>query len=141
METAEPLDRGYTTFCKKGNAFSCGLLVFRDLGSVLIEEGDVRAARSTGYWLSVETPVFGILVFTDTRIAEWEGRHCGHWPVVREIRDYRESRAAIGAVYERIPVSPVSRVSHLTKAVVAGSDIRRYQNKVFIGVIALEDRE
>ena len=51
--------------------------------------------------------------------------HGGRRPVVRQAADDGEPGPAVGAVDERVPVTPVGRVEQLGEAALAGGDVRR----------------
>src|SRR5918912_4481104 len=92
-----------------------------------VQEPHLRAADRAGVGLGVEAAVGWVIVLSPALGAHLEVCHRGHGPVVGHRAGYGEPRAAVGAVGERIPVTPVCRIKELREAVLAGGDIRRDQ--------------
>ncbi len=94
--------------------------------AVLICQPDPGTADRTGVGLGMKTPVERITVFSRTLRTHRKTGHGRFGPVIGHILYYSETRSAIGAVYERIAVAPVTRIKDLPPAVVTYSDIRGY---------------
>ena len=105
----------------------------------------LRSRRSSRYgrgpgWLG-KTAVPRVLVFTTAGRTHLEARHRGQRPVVRQVANDREPRAAVCAVGEGVAESPVGGIEHLAPAVGAGGEIRRDRNLALDGAGAGHDRE
>ena len=72
-------------------------------------------------WVAHETAVPRITVFPEAPLAHCKARQR---PVVRDLARDGITRAAIGAVGERISVAPILRTTKILQAVVAGGDVR-----------------
>ncbi len=82
----------------------------------------------------METAVCRIEIFALAVRTQREGRHAGVVAVVGQRLDQRVARAALGAVDERVAVTPVLRVLQLMAAVVAHEVIRGHEDtRVGIG--------
>ncbi len=84
-----------------------------------------RPAMRTRDGLCVEPAIGGVLVFHGAAVAHGEVGHGGRGPVIGESADDRETRTAVGARHEGVPVAPVQRVEELSDAVFADRDVRR----------------
>jgi hypothetical protein len=82
-------------------------------------------AVRAGHWLGVKAPVARVIVLGLALRAERKACHGRVGPVVRDIADNAEARAAVGAVDEWIAVAAVRRVEKLAPAVGADRYIRR----------------
>ncbi len=105
------------------------------------QQPHARPADGARVGLGVEAPVERVLVLPPAGGAKREVTHGGALAVVGQVLDDREPRTAVGAVGERVAVTPVVRVEELPAAVGAGRDVRRDQ---LIGARvgpALEDDE
>ena len=89
-----------------------------------IKEEHTRAAIRTAVRLRMVAPVLYVMVFPVTVRAHRKRAHRGLGPVVRNVPDDRKARAAVGAVYERVPVAAVSGSPEFTQAVTADTYIR-----------------
>ncbi len=100
-----------------------------------------RPAHGAGVGLGMKAPVGRVFVFRAAGRAQREAPHGGALPVVGQVLDDREARAAVGAVGEGVLVAPVPRVEELGAAVVAGRDVRGDQ-LIGVGVDgAVQDEE
>ena len=103
--------------------------------------GEPRSAVRAGDRLRVEPAIRGIPVLGVARRAQREGPHRGLRSVVRQLVDDRGPRATVGAVRERVAISPVRRVAQLGQAGVAGRDVGREQAVGARRAYALDDLE
>ena len=123
VEAAEPLDR-HDRPASKHRADELDDIAF-DTAARRVAELDPRTARRTRHGLRVEAPIAGSLVLLPAGLAHREVAHRRSRPVVREGLDDRESRTAVGAVDERVPVPAIVRVEELAQARVAGGGVGR----------------
>jgi hypothetical protein len=72
-----------------------------------------------------------VCVFATARIAHREIAHSRIGAVIRHVFDYREARAAVRAVDERIAEASVARVEHFTDAVFACGYVGRDGDELF----------
>ena len=105
------------------------------------QQPHARPAHRACVWLGVEAPVSWIFVLAPARRTQRELPHRRALAIVRQPLDDGEPRAAVGAVGERVVVTPVLRVEQLAPAVGAGGDVRRYQLVRVRVRGALEDHE
>ncbi len=126
MEATQPLDGDNAPVAQQsagglqrvlaGGRFSC---VARSL------QPQARPTDGAGDGLGVEAPVEGVSVFSGTVGAEREAGHRCQRPVVGDVADDGEARAAVGAVDKRVAVAAVGRVEQLAQAVVADGHVGR----------------
>ena len=90
-----------------------------------IQQLQMRPADGAGIGLGMETPVEGIIVLTLALRAHLEISHGRPGTVIRDALDDRETGATVGAVSERIAVTPVGGIEQLPPALGAGRDVRR----------------
>ena len=81
------------------------------------------------------------MVFGLARSAHGKARHGGQRAVVGHAGDDREPRPAVGAVDERICITPVGRVGQFGQALVTGGAVGGDQCPAVAGVVAGDDRE
>ncbi len=111
------------------------------LCGVLNREVDLRPADRAGVGLGMEAPVERVGVFAPAVRAHLELAHGRVWPVVGNVEDDGEARAAVGAVGEGVQMTPVVGVEKLGKAGRASSEIGQYGGGFLLPGIALEDLE
>ncbi len=99
------------------------------------------ATDGAGHRLGMEAAVERVLVFGGTVRAERETRHGGVGPVVGDVTDDGETRAAVGAVDERVAIAPIGRVEQLAQAVGADAHIRRDGHKGGRVIFGMDDLE
>jgi len=86
---------------------------------------DAGAADGAGVGLGVEAAIRRIIVLRLASGAHAEGGHRRLGPIVGDIADDGEARAAVRAVDEGIAVASVARVKKLSQAIVADGDVGR----------------
>ena len=84
---------------------------------------DPRPAREAGVGLRMEAAVGGVGVLRRAVGAHLEALHRGRGAVVGKLVDDGEARSAVGAVDERIAVTPIGGVEQLAHAIVARGEI------------------
>jgi hypothetical protein len=72
----------------------------------------------------MEASVKRVVIFGLAIRAKRKGRHCSLWAVIGDVFDDREARTAIGAVDERITITPIVGVKKLFSAIITYADIR-----------------
>ena len=87
----------------------------------------MRAANRACIRLGMISSVFYIVILRIAGRAHREITHRCFGPVIRNILNNRKPWPAVGAVYKRISISPVSRGKHFPQAVIADTDIGRNQ--------------
>ncbi len=117
-----------------GHADPALVQVGRELGDripvVMCTMAVQEIVAGTAYWaghrLMMETSGVRVAVFLLTLRAQWERPHGRLVPIVRQVLDHGEARAAVGAVGERVKVTPVGRIEHLLQARIADGRVVRY---------------
>ena len=92
--------------------------------SLGVQKEDLRAAVRAAVRLGMVAAIFNIVILPVTVRAHGKGAHRGLCPVIGHVLYNGEPRAAVGAVDERIAVTPVAGRSQLTQAVVTDAYIR-----------------
>src|SRR5579859_2233219 len=77
--------------------------------------------------LGMKTAVYWVGVFTRASRAEREAGHGRQRPVIGQVANDGEARAAVGAVNERVQIAPVGRVKQLAQAIVAQGHVWRHR--------------
>ncbi len=93
--------------------------------ALVVHQLKLRAADRAGVGLGVEAAVQRVFVFPLAVGAHLEDAHGGQRPVVGDVLDDGEARAAVGAVGEGIAVAAVALGENFLQAGAAGGDIRR----------------
>jgi hypothetical protein len=75
----------------------------------------------------METSVHGIIIFAGTVITHGKNGHGGLGPVVRYVVNYGIPWPTIGAVDERVKVSPVLLVEEFSEAIATGCCVWGYE--------------
>ena len=75
----------------------------------------------------METPIQRIVILALTQLAHMEFAHSRVAAVIWYIIDDGETRTAVGAIGERVAVTPIIRIKYLAAAIVTRGDIRRDQ--------------
>ena len=124
VKPAEPLD-GRDATCAQSGGESRNW--FRGVNGLAIGTDQLQAgpAGRARCGLRVEAAIGRIAVLTMTILAHGEVGHCGIGTVVGRAANDRQSRAAVGAVQERISVPPISGITHLANTIGTGRRIRR----------------
>ena len=104
-----------------------------------IEQAQAGAAGRAANGLGVVAAVVGGLVLALAVGAHREPGHGGVGPVVGDVAHDGEARPAVGAVDERVPVTPVGGVEQLAQAVGAGGRVGRDQGPALAGGVAGRD--
>ena len=143
MEAAEALDRDDRAVQQRarGRLDRVGGARVVDRASARVREPHARAAVRAGVRLGVEAPVGRVLVLGAAGRAHGEARHGRVRPVVRDVAHDRESRAAVGAVRERVAEAAIGRVEQLGQAVGAGRAVGGHRRARLAPGRALPDRE
>jgi hypothetical protein len=76
----------------------------------------------------MKTSIKRIVIFPGAIVTHGENCHGGLGPVIGYVVNDSVSWPAVGAIYERIEVSPVLRVKEFPKAVAARCCVRRYES-------------
>ena len=92
--------------------------------SISIQKEHLRAAVRAAVRLGMIAPILNIAILPVTVRAHGKGAHRCLCPVIGHVLYNGEPRAAVGAVDERIAVTPVAGRSQLTQAVVTDAYIR-----------------
>jgi hypothetical protein len=71
----------------------------------------------------METAVAGIIILLLTGRTHGEAGHGGFYPIVGDIMDDGETRAAVGAVDERIMKAAILGIKELIQAILTDGDI------------------
>lgn len=87
----------------------------------------MRAARRTRIRLCVKAPVARVVVFRLTCWTHREFFHRGVRSVVRQGFDDAETRAAVGAIRERITKAPVLRIKNFAQTIGARGDVGQHK--------------
>src|SRR5437868_669686 len=107
----------------------------------VFKERQRRAAARAGIGLRMKTPVSRISVFALTLGAHLKSRHGGGQAVVRNVANYAVARAAVGAVGERVPVTPVGRGSDILQTIGTGGHVRGNERELAGFWLAVGDAE
>ena len=115
--------------------------VARQPAALSVEEEGLRPADGAAVRLRVVAPVFYVLKLRLAVRAHRKLRHGGVRPVIGDGFNNRESRPAVGAVYEGVSVPPVGRVEQLAQAVRADARVRRNERPHPLTALARDDAE
>lgn len=124
VETTNALDRENLPSKQALDCLGNGIGTF-DLAADRGLKPDVRSASPAGIWLSVETAVERIVVFSLTLGTHREDGHRCLRTVVRDAASDGETRPTVGAIQEWVAVPAVAGVEEFAKAIGAGSGIGR----------------
>lgn len=135
MKPSETFDRYNPPSCEKIQ----GLLnrISRNFLSISILQAKRGTGSGAGIGLGVKSPVPWVFVFFPADGAHPERSHGGFVTIVRNVLNDGKSRAAEGAVDERISMSKVSGGKKLGKTRIAGGKIRRNEDEFFLSLFAL----
>jgi len=112
---SNPLDRYDTPFTKQ--LHRPGERVTRHRLALVVEQRQTRPACGAGSRLRMEAPVGRVPVFLPAAVAETELSHGCQGAIIGNTGDDRVTRAAIGAIDERVPVAAVAGVEQLPQAI------------------------
>ena len=110
-----------------------------ELISGLVQIKHPGAAACATIRLGMVAPVVNIMILPVAVRAHGKADHGGLGPVIGDIFNNRETRAAIGAVNEGIAVAPVPGVTQFPQAVLTDADVRRDQGVAEFLPLALTD--
>ena len=99
-----------------------------------------RPAPRTRDGLRVKAPVRGVAVLARAVLAHREPAHARVRPVVRQVADDAEARAAVRAVGERI-MEPPARGARLGEALGAGGEVGQQHGGARTGAVVVADLE
>src|SRR5579859_3799158 len=99
----------------------------------------MRTANRAGIRLGVKTAVRRISVLRLALRTHGECLHRSVRAIVGQRLDDAETRAAMGAVCERIAVTTIFRVEHFTEALRARGNVRQHQRRLVTAGPALTD--
>src|SRR5580700_8469842 len=91
--------------------------------------------------LCMKPPVEGIVIFPFTFRTLLESPHRRVRTVVRQFFDNAESRTAVRAVRERIPIPPVCWIKYFAQAIRTNRDIRKNQGGLLPTLFAITNFE
>ena len=113
----------------------------RPQGSPPIEQVDLWATVRAGVGLGMKTPVQGIVILRLASGTHWEDTHGCLVAVIGNILDDCEARTTIGAVNERMTITPVYGVEEFMQTVVTGGGIWRDECIALGSSLAMGDCE
>lgn len=106
-----------------------------------VQEEGLRPADGAAVRLRVVAPVFNVLKLCLAVRAHRKLRHGGVRPVIGDGFNNRESRSAVGAVYEGVAIPPVGGVEQLAQAVRADARVRRNERPHTLTALARDYAE
>jgi len=133
VEPAEALERDDRAAADRRHRSRQRLIPSRENGAVRRPQLEARPARRACVRLRVEPAVQRVVVLRLARPAHPEPRHRRARPVVRQAMEDRETRAAVGAVGERVAEATVRRVEQLAQAVGTRGDVRQHERRLLTG--------
>ena len=87
----------------------------------------------------MEAAVAGVFVLCPAGRAHGEDAHRRFFAVVGNVLHDGEARAAVGAVDERVVITPVGGIEQFAQAVIAGGGIGRDERAAFLPFLAVAD--
>ena len=81
-------------------------------------KADMRSAFGTGIRLSMKAPIRGVVVFSLAGRTHPKMPHGGPGTVIGNVIDDGVARSAIGAIYKRIQIAPITGIEKLAQAVI-----------------------
>jgi len=136
---AQPLDGDDLACGEPANGLTHGQVLGRQKHAVRVQERQSGTTDRAGVGLRMKASISRIIVLTLALGTHAETAHRRRRPVVWDRADNGESRSAVRAVGERVPVAPIMRVKELAEAIGAGGNIRRDQLVRIRLVMAAED--
>ena len=101
----------------------------------------LRTATPAGVRLGVKAAIRRVVILRLTRRTHGKNRHRSAWPVIGDVAHDGEARPAVGAVDERIAVSPVRRLEEFPPTVCTDGNVRRDERANFVSGFAAHDAE
>ena len=123
VKSSKPLDREDESLPDKADCLFQRVRVL-EIMSCCITQAKPWSAGAAGIRLGMKAPVVYVFVFLPAVFAQLKSGHGRVAPVIGDVSDNGEPRAAVRAVYEGIAVPPVLRVEQFLEACAARGDIR-----------------
>ncbi|MCG3119758.1 MAG: hypothetical protein ALAOOOJD_02269 [bacterium] len=103
----------------------------------MIPQLHLRPAPRAGIRLRVKTPVGGIVIFGATIQTHRKTFHRGVRTIIRQRRDDRKARTAVGAIGERITIAPVGRIKNFSQTIRTGGNVGQNKSAFLTGFFAV----